>query len=198
MKPDRALIGSSWPFMVALYPLTRKLDDVIDLDDLEGLCPGLPKESAGPLALRARVALERRHSSGVVLDVTIHGASEREEVRWSKLPAAVAATQDDLRVTEEGAVAIALALSARHCQWRVVRCLQARLGEGADWLMIDPAKQRVVLEVGGTDEGSLGALLSMKTKQARSSVLSRHGRAAACVVRFAEPRALLQSDHEPR
>ncbi len=171
---------------------------MIDLDDLEGLCPGLPKESAGPLALRACVALERRQSPGVVLDATIQGTPEREELRWSKLPAAVASTQDDLRVTEEGAVAIALALSARHCRWRVVRCLQSRLGEGADWLMIDASQQRVVLEVGGTDEGNLEALLSVKTKQARSSIFSRHGRAAACVVRFAEPRALLQSDHEPR
>lgn len=121
---------------------------MIDLDDLEGLCPGLPKESAGPLALRASVALERRHSPGVVMDTTIHGTREQVELHWSKLPATVAPTQDDLRVTEEGAVAIALALSARYCRWRVVRCLQARLGEGADWLMLDAMKRRIVLEVG--------------------------------------------------
>lgn len=167
---------------------------MIDLEDLEGLCPGLPKESAGPLALRACVALERRHSPGVALAATVHGESQREELRWRKLPATVAPTQDDLRVTEEGAVAIALALSARHCRWRVVRCLQARLGEGADWLMVDASQRRIVLEVGGTDEGSLGALLSQKAEQARSSIFSRHGLPAACVVRFAEPRALLQSD----
>jgi hypothetical protein len=154
----------------------------------------LPKESAGPLALRACVALERRHSPGVALDATVHGAPEREAIRWSKLPATVARTQDDLRVTEEGAVAIALALSARHCRWRVVRCLQARLGEGADWLMADASERRIVLEVSGTDKGSLGALLSVKAEQARSSILARRGRAAACVVRFVEPQALLQSD----
>ena len=89
---------------------------MIDLDDLDGLCPGLPKESAGPLALRACVALERRHAPGVTLDVALQGTPEREEIRWSKLRASVAPTQDDLRVTEEGAVAIALALSARHCR----------------------------------------------------------------------------------
>jgi hypothetical protein len=144
------------------------------------------------------VALERRHSSGVALDATVQGAPEWEEIRWSKLPARVAPTQDHLRVTEEGAVAIALALSARHCRWSVVRCLQSRLGEGADWLMVDPSKRRIVLEVGGTDEGSLGALLSVKTEQARNSIFSRHGRPSACVVRFADPRALLESDHEPR
>jgi hypothetical protein len=109
----------------------------------------------------------------------------------------VAATQDNLRVTEEGAVAIALALSARHCRWRVVRCLQSRLSEGADWLMIDAEERRVVLEVGGTDEGRLEALLSAKLGQARRSLFARHGTPAACVVRFADPRARLQSDHEP-
>lgn len=171
---------------------------MIDLDDLDGLCPGLPKESAGPLALRACVALERRHAPGVTLDVALHGAPEREEIRWSKLPAGVAGTQDDLRVTEEGAVAIALALSARHCQWRVVRCLQSRLGEGADWLMIDAAERRVILEVGGTDEGRLEALLSAKLEQARRSPFSPRGTPAACVVRFVDPRALLWSDHEHR
>jgi hypothetical protein len=171
---------------------------VIDLDDPERLCPGLPKESAGALALRARVALERRHSPGVILEATVQGVAEREEIRWRKLPARVSVTEDHLRVTEEGAVAIALALSARHCRWRVVRILQSRLGEGADWLMVDASKQRVVLEIGGTDEGHLGRLLSMKTEQARKSLFSRHAKAAACVVRFAEPRALLQSDHEPR
>jgi hypothetical protein len=63
--------------------------------------------------------------------------------------------------------------------------------------MIDTAERRVVLEVGGTDEGRLEALLSVKMEQARRSVFSRHGAPAACVVRFADPRALLQSDHEP-
>jgi hypothetical protein len=103
---------------------------VIDLDDLEALCPGLPTESAGPLALRACVALERRHSSGVTMDVVLDGTREREQIRWSRLPVNVAPTQDDLRVTEEGAVAIALALSARHCRWRVVRCLQSKAWRG--------------------------------------------------------------------
>jgi hypothetical protein len=115
---------------------------MIDLDDLERLCPGLPEESAAPLALRACVALERRHAPGVLLHTRVDGTVEREEIRWSKLPASVATTQDTLRVTEEGAIAIALAISARRCDWRVVRCLQSRLGEGADWLMIDASQRR--------------------------------------------------------
>ena len=160
-------------------------------------CPGLPKESAIPLALRACVALERRHIAGVVLEATINGAARREGIHWTKLSPDVAATSDELRVTEEGAVAIALALSARHFQWRVVRCLQSRLGEGADWLMLDASKRHVVLEVGGTDAGRLNALLAVKMDQARRSMFSRRSVPAACVVRFVEPRALLTSDHEP-
>ena len=166
---------------------------MIDLDDLAGLCPGLPSESAGTLTLRARVALERRHQPGVVMNVTVRGEDKHETIRWSRLPLDVAPTQDELRATEEGAVAIALALSARHCKWRVVRCLQSRLAEGADWLMDDGSNRRVVLEVGGTDGGNVDALLVRKMEQARRSIFSRRGRAAACVVRFVEPRALLWS-----
>jgi hypothetical protein len=131
------------------------------------------------------------------MEVNIRGAVERETIYWSTLPSSVAPTQDDLRVTEEGAVALALAFVARYCGWRVVRVLQSRLGEGADWLMMNVARQYVVLEVGGTDEGRLESLLSAKMSQARNSLFARRGTPAACVVRFVEPRALLLSDHEP-
>lgn len=171
---------------------------MIDLEDLEGLCQGLPKESAGPLTLRARVALERRYAPGIAFDVIVDGVPLSEEIRWLKLPARVAQTQDELRVTEEGAVALALALSSRHCRWRVIRCLQSRLGEGADWLMADAEDRRIVLEVGGTDAGNLRALLSAKLDQARSSLFARHAVPAACVVRFTGPQARLESDHDHR
>ena len=47
-----------------------------------------------------------------------------------------------------------------------------------------------IMKVGGTDEGSLGALLSMKTKQARHSLYSRNGRPAACEGRSAQQEAV--------
>ena len=132
------------------------------------------------------------------MSTSVCGDDAPEVIRWKRLGLRVAPTQDDIRVTEEGAVALALALCARHCGWRVVRILQSRLGEGADWLMADGSKRRVVLEVGGTDEGNVAALLTRKLEQARNSRFARRGaRPAACVVRFVEPRALLESDDGP-
>jgi hypothetical protein len=48
---------------------------VIDLEDITNLCPGLREESAGPLAFRAIVALQRRHRPGVNLTGTVRGES---------------------------------------------------------------------------------------------------------------------------
>ncbi len=105
---------------------------MIDLDDLEDLCPGLPAQSAGPLAFRAAVALQRHHEPGVELIATVRDQPLREEVRWTKRPARSAATEDFDSVTEEGAEALALALAFRQCGWRVKRRLQARLAEPHD------------------------------------------------------------------
>jgi hypothetical protein len=111
------------------------------------------------------------------------------------LPATVAATEDQNEATRDGAMGIALALAHRHRQWRVVRRLQAVLREGADWLLKDQAETLFVLDVKGTDEGSL--LISEALLQARNSIWARRATPAACVVRFLEPRAILQVD-EPR
>jgi len=71
--------------------------------------------------------------------------------------------------------------------------------EGADWLMIDPSTgSTVVLEIGGTDEQDLEALLARKIEQARRSPFSERGRPAACVVRFLEPMAKLWVDDGSR
>ncbi len=167
---------------------------MIDLTDLEGLCAGLPVESAGPLAHRASVALERRHRPGVHLAVAGH-EDLVEEVRWNALPATVAATEDQNEATRDGAMGIALALAHRHRRWRVVRRLQSVMSEGADWLLEDQAQARFALEVKGTDEGAF--TISEALRQARESIWARRATPAACVVRFLEPRAIFQVD-EPR
>ena len=48
---------------------------------------------------------------------------------------------------------------------------------------------RVLLEIAGTDKGSLGSLLRAKLAQVRGSPIDLPG--AACVVRFREPRAIM-------
>ncbi len=171
---------------------------MIDLDALADVL-GLPEESAMPLAHRAAVALERRHRPGVHLAATVQGAANDEEVWWRVRTAGAAAYEDLNRVTEEGAEAIALSLACSHRAWRIERRLQSRLAEGADWLMVDPSTgSEVVLEVGGTDEQDLADLFARKIAQARRSPFAAVGTAAACVVRFREPRANLWSDDGPR
>jgi hypothetical protein len=72
------------------------------------------------------------------------------------------------------------------------------MSEGADWLMRDRSNKLVAFEISGTDEGNLTGLLGRKLRQAQSSPWARKGKAAACVVRFKDPKAILQDDVEPR
>lgn len=168
--------------------------------DLEALSQttGLSPDSAEPLAFRAAMALQRRHEPGVSLVAEGLGPPVRVALVWRKRTA-VPEHEDINRVTEEGAEAIALALVASTRKWRVGRRLQSTRGERADWLLKDPTGAHVLLEVGGTDEGELSAGLARKRQQVESSPFASRCALAACVVRFAEPRALLWSnDDQPR
>lgn len=135
---------------------------MIDLDDVAGLCPGLHAASAEPLAFRAVIALQRRHRPGVTLQVTLGGKELREALSWSERPTELAQMEDFNRVTEEGAEALALALAGRQCGWSVRRRLQSRSSEGADWLMAS-GTAKVIVEVGGTDDGDLDVLQKRKS-----------------------------------
>lgn len=171
---------------------------MIDIDALAAML-GLPEDSVRPLAHRAAVALERRHAPGVHLAARVQGAAIDEEIRWRKRDPGASAHEDLSRTTEEGAEAIALALSRVHRSWRVERRLQSRLAEGADWLLVDISSgAEVVLEIGGTDAQDISELARRKIEQARRSPLAGVCKPAACVVRFMEPSANLWSDDEPR
>lgn len=170
----------------------RGASPAIDLDAVADLCPGLRAESAEPLAFRAVMALQRRHRPGVKLLGLWRGEDLREAVQWRARPAQLAQMEDFNRVTEEGAEALALALTGRRCGWRVKRRLQSRLSEGADWLMVNGAT-KVIVEVGGTDEGDLEALYRRKITQAQGASWPKGTARAACVVRFVEPKVLFWS-----
>ena len=162
----------------------------IDLDALGKLHPDLPGEVAGIMALGAAIALQRRHEPGVVLAVALPGKpSEHEELVWKTPDANAAVMVDEKRATEDGAEAIAFGIVGHHRpRWRLVRRLQSRQGEGADWLFaVDPSGDRVVLEISGTDAGSVGGRETLKRAQAASSPAAT--RAATCVVRFLDPKA---------
>lgn len=171
---------------------------MIDLETIAANV-GLPQESMSALLLRAAVALERRHSPGVHLTGRVDQQAFDEELQWRALTPQLREYEDANRVTEEGAEAIALALCGSKSSWRVIRRMQSRKAEGADWLLLDPSSgTKVVLEVGGTDEGDLDSLLQRKIKQAKASPFAAKSRPAACVVRFVEPSALMWSNDEPR
>jgi hypothetical protein len=170
---------------------------VIDLDDVAGLCPGLRAESAEPLAFRAVIALQRRHHPDVELSGTMRGKDLREALKWKERPAQLAQMEDFNRVTEEGAEALALALSGRRCGWRVKRRLQSRLSEGADWLMVS-GTGNVIIEVSGTDAGDLEVLYRRKVSQAQGASWPNGTARAACVVRFVEPKVLFWSSNGTR
>jgi hypothetical protein len=171
---------------------------MIDLDSLGALI-GVPADTATPLAHRAAVALERRHHPGVHLTGTVRDAVVDEELGWRLREPHTATYEDMNRVTEEGAEAIGLALACSKCEWRIARRLQARLAEGADWLMTDVSTGRMmVLEIGGTDEQDIEALLARKIAQARRSPFAERGTPAACVVRFLDPSVRMKVDDGPR
>ncbi len=171
---------------------------MIDLDDLASAV-GLPEDAAQILAYRAVIGLQRRHSPGVHLEIDVQDRRSREQLAWRQRERSAALYQDMNRVTEEGAEAIALAVACTRGGWRVERRLQSRLAEGADWLLgsvVSGAK--LVLEVSGTDEGDIAALLARKLTQARGSPFAATAQPGACVVSFLEPSATVWIDESAR
>jgi hypothetical protein len=169
---------------------------MINLDELVSLHPDLPSEIAAALATCAAVALERRYQPGVRLAAVVRGLPLEIGLVWRPRRPKDASMLDAKRATEDGAECIALALLGHDTSWRLVRRLQSRLGEGADWLVKDPKTGHcTVLEISGTDDGPFERRLRSKVMQARSAASGRG--AAACVVRFLEPRAELYTDDGP-
>jgi hypothetical protein len=161
---------------------------MIDLGDLRSYHPGLADALADALTHHAAIALQRRHRPGVEFAISVNGESIREPVTWRSTTEGDALMVDERRATEEGAECIALALVGRFRQWRIVRRLQP--GESADWLLANEAGQRVVLEISGTDGGPFNPRVRQKRGQA--AVASTRGLPAVSVVRFLEPRAILE------
>lgn len=169
----------------------------MDLETLLELHPDLPPELAAAYGVYAATALERcGHRSGVGLALTVFGRSVEEALSWQ------ARSPDDIRmvdinrVTEDGAECIALLVVGTHCQWTAVRRMQCRLGERADWIVeVSSSGEQIALEVSGTDRGAFEPRIRQKVAQAKATpvVVSRM---AACVVRFADPKAELRSSHD--
>jgi hypothetical protein len=161
----------------------------LDLERLAEAHPLLPAPTAQDLAHKAALALQRRHVPGVAAQVTVMAESHRPTLHWRNRDASDAQQLDQLRVTEDGAEAVALTLVNAMRGWVVLRRLQR--GEHADWLLRDTMSRRLVaLEVSGTDEGDGRARLAAKLSQVSETRAARIR--AACVVGFLEPHAALE------
>ncbi|MBI4703393.1 MAG: hypothetical protein HY744_19950 [Deltaproteobacteria bacterium] len=161
----------------------------IDLDGLRDRHPLLPENLAHYLAMAAALALQRRHRPPVQLPTRICGKAAVTSLSWQWQPREHALQLDERRATEDGAEAVALALVHEALSWTVVRRMQRRTAGCADWLMQD-GRDQVALEVSGTDTGDVDARLRQKLEQAARSGRRRFG---ACVVRFADPLAVMEA-----
>jgi hypothetical protein len=156
--------------------------------ELKKMHPLLPAATAIEYGHRAAVGLERhRHESGVTLAAVIETEAREGRLYWTGSFSRDAEQLDTLRVTEDAAEAVALALVHVARGWAVRRRLQR--GEAADWLLQDSDSRLVALEVSGIDTGDVADRLRLKLGQARRATLVN--RRAACVVELATPHATL-------
>jgi hypothetical protein len=161
---------------------------MLDLDALRMYHETLPVWLADALASYAAIALQRRHQPGVKLSLKLGANQVDESLLWRTRPNTT--TVDEKRATEDAAECVALAIVGQHTRWQIIRRLQSGRGEGADWLMHDiDSGGDVVLEISGTDEGTFEA--RVRKKRAQANLAASRGKPAASVVRFLEPKAML-------
>lgn len=162
----------------------------VDLALMKRMHPQLPASTAADIVFRAGLAFQRRgHEPGVELAYADDLSPSSAELFWEVSDTAGSPQVDQLRVTEDGAEAVALALTHVARRWVVRRRLQR--GESADWLLIDSDGHLVALEVSGID----GAPERRRLTQKLAQVAKADGRfqRSACVVAFGPPSAVLAS-----
>ena len=166
----------------------------LDLTELKRMHPLLPAATAAEYAHRAAVGLERhRHVSGVVLATRFDRDRRDATLHWTSPPRGDLEQLDQIRVTEDTAEAVALALVHTARGWVVRRRLQR--GEFADWLLHDPTDARsIALEVSGLGNGDASRRLREKLDQAGRAIVASRG--AACVVELRLPRATVATTTE--
>ncbi len=167
----------------------------VDLGALAQGTPCLTPAVGANLAEAAAHCLENQgHQTGAQLAVD----SAKVEVKWHPLDPRSAASRADLQsTTEEGAVAIALALIRNGTAYEVVR--RSRKGTGFDWYLgpsraAPPFMSTACLEVSGILRETADLLerrAAQKVAQAQAGGTGLPG--FAVVVGFAGPRAIVRS-----
>lgn len=146
---------------------------------LRKMHPLLPALTAAEYVHRAALGLERHHhETGIAMLTWIEMVSRDASLHWDRSSSGDVEQLDRIRITEDAAEAIALALVHVVRGWVVRRRLQR--GESADWLLRDPEARLVALEISGIDEGDLADRLRVKLAQVRRATFTDHR--AACVI----------------
>jgi hypothetical protein len=164
----------------------------VDLSRLLEMHPHLPPTTSADCAHKAAVGLARHgYLPGVSLEIVFDDLRQQGVLCWSAVPDAGDNRLDFHRVTEDAAEAIALALVHVAKGWTVRR--RAQREEHADWLLVDPDRQSVALEVSGVNLVDAGQRrLREKVEQVR-----RHQNPqaikVACIVELARPRSRLRT-----
>jgi hypothetical protein len=163
----------------------------LDIRLMKQMHPLLPATTAVEYSFRAALALEHRgHASGRPLGVLNEQDAKRDiPVHWEPAGTEGQVSLDRIRITEDGAEAVALVLGSVVRGWTVRRRLQR--GESADWLLKDGNGALVALEVSGIDgQHDAGRLREKLDQVAGVTICSER---SACVVAFETPVATLAS-----
>ncbi len=127
----------------------------------------IPTALAMDLMNRAALALQRaHHEPGVALSVRLKSESLTTNLSWETVNTDELLQHDRLKVTEDGAEAVSLALAGQLKGWAVLRRLQ--IGEHGDWLLQDsagPDAKTVALEISGVESGPINKRLKEKLAQ---------------------------------
>jgi hypothetical protein len=158
----------------------------LDLRRLRDMHPLLAVNTALEYAYRAAIGLGRHgHVPGASWKASLDDDNHEGNLQCSTAEPDEGRQLDYIRVTEDAAEAIILALVSVARGWVVRRRLQR--GEFADWLVADKDNNFVALEVSGIDVVDVGKRrLREKVAQVRQSVAAP--RKAACVVELGPPR----------
>lgn len=152
--------------------------------------PLLPATTAAEYAHRAGLALQSRgHAPGLDCTLVNEGDETTTVLEWDMADGVAGQQLDRIRVTEDGAEAVALVLAHVARQWVVRRRLQR--GEFADWLLSDATGDLVALEVSGIDGAPDARRLEEKLGQVTQVTICVLR--SACVVAFGPPLVALAS-----
>jgi len=169
-------------------PGPSDVEDVLSFDGLADRHPGLTHDMAGCYVEAARVCLDRYHDTPTIrLRIDVDGEERACRLRWEPAGDDVRrAHANDIDAAETGAYAVASVC----VEWalRLVIIGRAEHATGVDWYVAppgcgldadgvpdldDPAVR--LLEVSGQGLGSIGARVTIKSRQVAGSGLSLPG-----------------------